>query len=65
MVALKRCRAPEGRLSFCPLASNSLQMDVQNQGTELAPAVAHCWQLGSVLPTRQELGAILSCWAKL
>lgn len=54
-----------GRLSLCLLAPNSLQMDMQNQGTELAPAVAHCWQLGSVLPLRQELGAIRSCWAKL
>lgn len=62
---LKRCRAPGGRLSFCLLPLNSFQMDIQNQGTELAPAVAHCWQLGSVPRLRQELGAIRSCWAKL
>lgn len=65
MVALKHCRAPGGRLSFCLLAWNSLQMDMQNKGTELASAVAYYWQLGSVLPLRQELGAIWSCWAKL
>lgn len=65
MVAPKRCRAPGGRLSFWLLASNSLPMDMHNRGAELAPAVALCWQLGSVLPLRQELGAIWSCWAKL